>query len=124
MSLADYIPVLIQIILALLLTVVLLSASIVLGQRSNANKITATPYECGINPEGTAHPRFSIKFYVTAMLFLIFDIEVVFLIPWATIYKEFLANGIPIYFPILFFFFVLVTGLIYELKQGALDWER
>jgi NADH-quinone oxidoreductase subunit A len=71
-----------------------------------------------------AHTRFSVKFYVTAMLFILFDIEVVFLIPWTFVYREFLAAGIPILAPIGFFFFVLVLGLVYEIKKGALEWEK
>ena len=65
-----------------------------------------------------------MKFYLTAMLFILFDIEVVFLIPWAFIYREFLAQNISILGPILFFIGVLVLGLAYEMKKGALDWEK
>ena len=65
-----------------------------------------------------------MKFYVTAMLFILFDIEVVFLIPWTFVYREFLAAGIPILGPISFFLFVLVLGLVYEVKKGALEWEK
>ena len=74
--------------------------------------------------EGLVHTRFSVKFYITAMLFILFDIEVVFLIPWAFIYRDFLANNISIMAPIGFFFGVLVLGLFYEMKKGALDWEK
>jgi NADH-quinone oxidoreductase subunit A len=74
--------------------------------------------------EGKAHPRFTVKFYITAMLFIIFDIEVVFMIPWAMIYRDFLAAHVSILFPILFFILVLVVGLVYELKKGGLEWER
>jgi NADH-quinone oxidoreductase subunit A len=65
-----------------------------------------------------------VKFYVTAMLFIIFDIEVVFLIPLAFVYRDFLANNIAILTPVLFFLFVLVLGLVYEVKKGALEWEK
>jgi NADH-quinone oxidoreductase subunit A len=71
-----------------------------------------------------AHTRFSVKFYVTVMLFILFDIEVVFLIPWTFIYRDFLANNIAILGPIGFFFGVLVLGLVYEIKKGALEWEK
>ena len=83
-----------------------------------------TPYESGMPVLGTGHERFSVKFYLVAMLFIIFDIEVVFLIPLAFIYRDFLANNIAILTPILFFLFVLVLGLVYEVKKGALEWER
>jgi NADH-quinone oxidoreductase subunit A len=73
---------------------------------------------------GLVHTRFSVKFYVTAMLFILFDIEVIFLIPWTFVYREFLANHIPILLPLLFFLGLLVLGLVYEVRKGALDWER
>ncbi len=74
--------------------------------------------------EGKAHPRFAVKFYVTAMLFTLFDIEVVFLVPWALVDREFLAAGIAITAATAAFLGVLVLGLVYEVKRGALDWEK
>ena len=74
--------------------------------------------------EGKTSTRFSVKFYVTAMLFILFDIEVLFLIPWALIYRDFLAEGLPILGPIMFFLAVLVIGLVYEIKKGGLEWEK
>ncbi len=124
MSLAEFLPVLVQAVLAASLAVVILVVSHLFGQRSARNKIKDTAYECGIPSEGLTHTRFSVKFYVTAMLFILFDIEVVFLIPWVFIYRDFLAAGIPILAPVLFFIGVLVLGLIYEMKKGALEWER
>jgi len=124
MSSADYLPVLIQAVLAAGVAGLVVGASHMFGQRSKKNRIKDTPYECGLKPEGAVHPRISVKFYVTAMLFILFDIEVVFLIPWAFIYREFLAQHIAILGPILFFIAVLVLGLAYEVKKGALDWEK
>ncbi len=124
MELINYVPVLIQILLAVGLAVIILGSSYIFGQRASKNKIKDAAYECGLLTEGTSHPQFSVKFYVTAMLFIVFDIEVVFLVPWALIYREFLAAQIPILLPILFFLLVLVVGLIYELKKGALKWEK
>jgi NADH-quinone oxidoreductase subunit A len=95
-----------------------------LGQRAVQNKIKDAAYECGILSDGSTHTRFSVKFYVTAMLFILFDIEVVFLIPWTFVYRDFLANNIAILSPMLFFLFVLVLGLAYEVKKGALEWEK
>jgi len=120
-----YLPLLIQLILAAGLAIVIVGTSHLLGERSKKRTaITDTDYECGVKVEPLAHTRFSVKFYVTAMLFILFDIEVVFLIPWAFIYRDFLANNIPILGPIMFFFGVLVLGLFYEVKKGALDWEK
>ena len=124
MSHADYLPILIQICLAAGVAILVIGASHLVGQRAAKNKIKDSAYECGVRSEGVIHTRFSVKFYVTAMLFIIFDIEVVFLIPWTFIYRDFLANHISILGPILFFIGVLVLGLVYEVKKGALDWEK
>jgi NADH-quinone oxidoreductase subunit A len=124
MSHADYLPLLIQICLAAGVAVTVIGFSHLIGQRAAKNVIKDTAYECGVKGEGIVHTRFSVKFYITAMLFILFDIEVVFLIPWAFIYRDFLANNIPILGPIMFFIGVLVLGLLYEVKKGALDWEK
>ena len=123
-SSSDYLPVLIQVLLAAALAAGIIGVSHLLGQRARGGAIKDSAYECGVKPEGIAHTRFSVKFYVTAMLFILFDIEVVFLIPWTFIYREFLAAGIPILAPIGFFLFVLVLGLVYEVKKDALEWEK
>jgi NADH-quinone oxidoreductase subunit A len=124
-SAADFAPVLIQLILAAGLAGLIVGISHLLGQRAHKkNAITDSAYECGVKADGIVHTRFSVKFYVTAMLFILFDIEVVFLIPWAFIYRDFLANNIAILAPIGFFFGVLVLGLFYEIKKGALEWEK
>lgn len=125
MTSAAYLPLLVQIILALSVGLVILLVNHLLGQRARqSSAIKDTAYECGVKPDGRAHARFSVKFYVTAMLFLLFDIEVVFLIPWTFVYRDFLANNITILTPMLFFLFVLVLGLGYEVKKGALQWEK
>jgi len=122
---ADFLPFFIQLILAAGLAGLIVGVSHLLGQRRRkSSAITDTAYECGVKSEGLVHTRFSVKFYITAMLFILFDIEVVFLIPWAIIYRDFLANNISIMGPIAFFFGVLVLGLFYEVKKGALDWEK
>lgn len=124
MSNAAYLPVLIQALLAAVIAGAVIGASHFFGQRSRKNSIKDSPYECGLHSEGAPHIRFSVKFYLTAMLFIIFDIEVVFLIPWVFVYREFLSQHIAILGPSLFFIGVLVLGLVYEVKKGALDWER
>lgn len=124
MSVADFAPILIQLVLAVTLASGILLASHLLGQRSAKNRIKDSAYECGVPSEGVWHTRFSVKFYVTAMLFILFDIEVVFLIPWVIVHREFLQAGIPILLPVLFFLGVLVLGLFYEMRKGALDWEK
>ncbi|MFA5265631.1 MAG: NADH-quinone oxidoreductase subunit A [Opitutaceae bacterium] len=124
MSSAAYLPFLIQIILAAAIGAVVIGASHFFGQRSKASAIKDSPYECGLYSEGIADNRFTARFFVTALLFLVFDIEVVFLLPWVVIYREFLANQIAIFWPILCFLGVLVLGLFYEMKKGALNWEK
>lgn len=124
MHLDDYFPILVQILLAASLALVILGASTFFGQRARKNKIKDTAYECGVDVRGETKVRFSVKFYVTAMLFILFDVEIVFLIPWVLAFREFLAASIPILLPVLFFLFILVLGLLYEIKKGALEWER
>ena len=121
---AAYLPFLIQAVLAAGITALIVGASHFFGQRSKGGKIKDSAYECGVPAEGLIHTRFSVKFFLTALLFMLFDLEVVILVPWTFIYREFLAHGIPILGPVLFFLGVLVLGLVYEMKKGALEWEK
>ncbi len=123
-SLSTYLPALVQIVLGLSIPAIILIVSHVFGQRAKGNYIKDKAYECGLPMEGKPHPRFAVKFYVTAMLFILFDIEVVFLVPWALVYREFLAAGIAITAATAVFLGVLVLGLVYEFKRGALEWEK
>jgi NADH-quinone oxidoreductase subunit A len=123
-SLSTYLPVLVQIALGLAIPAGILAASHLFGQRAKGNYIKDKAYECGLPMEGKPHPKFAVKFYLTAMLFILFDIEVVFLVPWALVYREFLAAGIAITAATAVFLGVLVFGLVYEFKRGALDWEK
>ncbi|HYP16575.1 MAG TPA: NADH-quinone oxidoreductase subunit A [Opitutus sp.] len=124
MGSAAYLPFLFQVLLAAGITGVVIGASHFFGQRARHTKIKDSAYECGIPADGAIHTRFSVKFYVTALLFMLFDLEIVILVPWTFIYREFLANNIAILGPVMFFLGVLVLGLIYEIKKGALEWER
>lgn len=124
MSLESFLPVLIQILIAVSIGATILVVSHIFGQRAQTNAIKDSAYECGLPAEGRAGARFSVKFYITAMLFILFDIEIVFLIPWVLIYRDFLAANLPILMPVLFFIFLLVAGLVYEIKKGALEWEK
>ncbi len=121
---AAYLPFLYQILLAGGIAAAVIGASHLLGQRARRNRIKDTAYECGIPGGGLVHARFAVKFYVTALLFVLFDIEIVFLIPWVIIYREFLANHLPIVTPVLGFIGLLVLGLVYEARKGALEWDR
>lgn len=123
MELSSYISVFVQIITALAMGIAIVAASQIFGQRAKANKPANSAYECGVVPEGQPHPRFGARFYIVAMLFVIFDIEVVFLIPLAVAYGDFVSNNFPILLPTLFFIAVLATGVLYEMKKDALNWN-
>ncbi len=124
MTASAYFPFLVQALLAAGITGTIIGLSHLFGQRSKASKIKDSAYECGVAGEGLVHTRFSVKFYLTALLFMLFDLEVVILVPWTFIYREFLHNQIAILGPILFFLGVLILGLVYEIKKGALEWEK
>ena len=124
MTSSAYLPFLIQALLAAAITGGVIGASHLFGQRFKENRIKDSAYECGVPSEGLVHTRFSVKFYLTALLFMLFDLEVVILIPWTFVYREFLAHHVAILGPILFFIGVLALGLVYEVKKGALEWER
>jgi NADH-quinone oxidoreductase subunit A len=124
MNNSAYLPFLIQALLGAVITGAIIGASHLFGQRSRHTKLKDAAYECGVPGEGIVHTRFSVKFYVTALLFMLFDLEIVILVPWTFIYREFLAGHISILGPILGFIGVLVLGLLYEIMKGALDWEK
>ena len=85
--------------------------------------IKMMPYESGVDPVGETRIRFSIRFFLIALLFIIFDIEIVFLYPWAVVFKDFLTMGSFIFFEMVVFLFILLFGFVYVWKNGALEWE-
>lgn len=102
----------------------MIALSMILGKRGGRNVAKDTAYECGMKPVGDGSARLSVKFYLVAMLFIIFDIEVVFLYPWAVVYKEMLLTHANMIFgSMLSFLGILFVGYIYALKKGALDWK-
>ena len=122
-QLREYLPVLMLGALAVAFSFGMLILSVVLGKKGKRTPIKDTPYECGMLPVGPGSTRLSVKFYLVAMLFILFDIEVVFLYPWAVIYKEMLAkNGGMILGSMLSFMAILFVGYIYALKKGAFEW--
>src|SRR5258708_22985510 len=88
----DYLPVLVQVIFAIGFAGIVLFTSVILGRVGKRNPVKDTAYECGILPQGEAQLRFSVKFYLVAMLFIFFDIEIVFMYPWAFVYRGFIAK--------------------------------
>ena len=122
----DYLPILLQVIVAIGFAGVALLASVILGRVGKRNATKDTAYECGMIPQGDAQPRFSVKFYLVAMLFILFDIEIVFMYPWAVVYRDYIDNFNPwtIFGSMLGFVFILMVGFVYAIKKGALDWKR
>ena len=126
-QLGQYAPVLLLGVLAIVFSFGTLGLSVLLGARGGRNRAKNTAYECGMVPVGEGNPRLSVKFYLVAMLFILFDIEVVFLYPWAVVYKSMLADPVTknmIFGSILTFLAVLLVGYIYAVKKGAFDWKN
>ena len=114
-----YFPVLILVVVAAMFGLGSLIFSSLIGQKKYS-KVKMAPYECGCEPVGSARERFSIKFYLIAMLFILFDIEAVFLYPWAVVYKKLHVFGLM---EMGVFIAILLVGYIYVWKKGALEWE-
>jgi NADH-quinone oxidoreductase subunit A len=115
-----YFPVLVQIVIAMAVAAGLIGASALLGKRARSPQ-KDTPYECGMAPVGSARERFSVKFYLVGMIFILFDIEAVFLYPWAVVFRELKMFA----FAEMFLFVVLIlVGFFYVWKKGALDWTQ
>jgi len=93
---------------------------------NNANALKNSTYECGEIPEGSAWVKFNIRFYIIALVFIIFDVEVVFLFPWAAVYQDFIlsGNGVLVLFEMLMFVIILLIGFAYVWIKGDLDWVK
>jgi len=114
-----FFPILVLLALVTITALAFWALSVLFGKRSK-NQAKAEPYESGMEPIGDTKERFSIKFYLVAILFIIFDIEVVFFYPWAVIYKELLLFGLV---EMVVFIGILLVGYIYILRAGALKWD-
>jgi NADH-quinone oxidoreductase subunit A len=124
-NLSDYLPIVLMFIVA----VGFAAGNVLLSQLVGQHKATRTktmPYECGKDPVGSAHERFSVKFYLIAMIFILFDIELIFLIPWAVVFKSFVVAGHDlgtlIYVEMMLFVALLLVGYVYIIKKGLFDW--
>src|SRR5271170_7875844 len=114
----QWLPVLLQATLAAIIAAALVALSFAVGRRVK-NKVKDMPYECGIAPTGDARERFSVKFYLVAMLFILFDVEAVFLYPWAVILRELKMFG---FWEMLIYIGIVLVGFFYIWKKGVLDW--
>lgn len=123
-QLSQYIPVGMLIVLAVCFSFGTLTMSVIVGKKGRRPAIKDTAYECGMLPIGEGSTRLSVKFYLVAMLFILFDIEVVFLYPWAVVYKQMLTeNAGAIFGSMISFLMILFVGYIYALKKEAFDWK-
>src|ERR1700736_2520326 len=122
--LREYLPILLQLIVAVGFAVSALVVSTLLGKTGRRTPAKDMAYECGMVPQGETQPRFSVKFYLVAMLFILFDLEIVFMYPWAVVYKETIKHGTLILWSMLSFISILMVGYVYALKKGALDWKK
>ena len=119
--LSDYFPVLLQVLAALGFVATTLILSVVFGARGRRNAVKDEAYECGMLPTGEGAPRFSVKFYLVAILFVLFDIEVVFLYPWAV---HFDALPAFLFIEMLIFIGILFIGWWYVIRKGAVNWAQ
>lgn len=128
----EYVPILLHVIIAVGFALVAMVANIVLGRAGKRNPTKDIAYECGLVPEPGPQPRFSVKFYLVAMLFILFDIEIVFMYPWALAFSDLVgavgeavaANALWVLGSMALFVTVLLFGYVYAIKKGALDWSR
>lgn len=115
-----YFPILLQVIIAAAVAAGLIAAGLLLGKRFR-NAAKDTPYESGMSPVGSARERFSVKFYLVAMIFILFDIEAIFLYPWAVVFRELKVFA---FVEMLLFILVVFVGFVYVWKKGVLDWSQ
>ena len=114
-----YFPILVQGLIAMGLAAALIAISYIFGKRVR-NRVKDMPYESGMVPTGDARHRFSVKFYLVGMLFILFDIEAIFLYPWAVVYRELRMFA---FVEMLIFVILILSGFFYIWKKGALDWS-
>jgi NADH-quinone oxidoreductase subunit A len=112
-------PVLVQIAIAMAVAGAMIGLSALIGRRVH-DPIKSAPYESGMAPVGNARERFSVKFYLVAMVFIVFDIEAIFLYPWAVVYRQFKLFA---FFEMLLFIALVLCGFFYILKKGVLNWS-
>src|ERR1043166_6923522 len=121
----NYLPILLQVIVAVGFAVGGLLLRLLLGKAAKRNPTKDSAYECGMLPQGEAQPRFSVKFYLVAMLFILFDIEIVFMYPWAVNFTQMLkSHGSTIFWSMAGFLSLVTVGYVYAIRKGVLDWKK
>ena len=122
---SEYFSIFLQIVVAIGFAAAALITSVLLGKSAKSNSTKDSAYECGIPTTRDAQPRFSVKFYLVAMLFILFDIEIVFMYPWAVVFKDYVLHfGPEILWSMFSFVVILLIGYLYAVKKGALDWSH
>jgi NADH-quinone oxidoreductase subunit A len=121
----EYFPILMVFIFVMGFAVTNLALSHFVGKRKNIRE-KLIPYECGMDPVGSAHQRFSVRFYLVAMMFILFDIEAIFLVPWAVVFKTLASAGLKVFAftEMIVFMAVLLVGYVYVWKKGLFEWNR
>lgn len=120
--LESYVPILVIFVLASFIALGLLGLTHILGPKARS-QVKLMPYESGVDPVGEARLRFSVKYFIVALMFIIFDIEIIFLYPWAVVFKKFLSAGSFIFYEMVVFLGILIFGYVFAWRKGALDWE-
>jgi NADH-quinone oxidoreductase subunit A len=121
----DFLPILLQVGIVLGFGASALLISVLLGKSAKRTPMKDSAYECGMLPQGEAQPRFSVKFYLVAMLFILFDIEVVFLYPWAVNFTQMLkSHGSTVFWSMAGFLSLVTVGYVYAIRKGVLDWKK
>jgi len=120
----EYLPILLQAAVAMGFAVGALVVSVLLGKSGVRTRTKDSAYECGMLPQGERQARFSVKFYLVAMLFILFDLEIVYMYPWAVVFREAMAHSQVIFWSMLSFVSILMVGYVYALKKGVLDWKK
>jgi NADH-quinone oxidoreductase subunit A len=117
---ARYLPLLFHVLVASIVACAIVTLSWLIGKRK-PTRAKMEPYECGMEPIGDARERFSVKFYLVAMLFILFDVEAIFMYPWAVILKDLKMFG---FWEMVVYIAIVLVGLFYVWKKGVLDWGR
>jgi len=117
--LSSYAPILIHLLIVVALSAAMILISWLIGER-RPTRGKQTPYECGVLPTGDARQPFAVKFYLVAMLFILFDVEAIFLFPWAVVYRDLGMSG---FIEMFLYILILLAGYVYLWKKGALDWK-
>jgi NADH-quinone oxidoreductase subunit A len=122
--LLEYLAIAVMIFVAILVALIAIGLGELFGPRKKS-AAKAMPYESGMNPIGEGTRRMPVRFYLIAVLFILFDIEVVFFLPWAVVFRDYVKNGLGyfILFEMIVFIVILLVGYVYAWKKGALEWE-